>query len=150
MAYVDVAYAFFGTILNIFPHLEILLRTGMNLIKIASVCPLSHRSPSLSTFPNKFFKFDVLSIDKTAEIHLTDSGFHPTEFGCLILSAFFFQKKKKKKKNTHTHRVLSNEFLLTLTKFYKINLLYRVLLFSFSIEIIHHTFPTYNFLFFSM
>ena len=66
-AYVDIEYAFFGTILNIFPCLKKLLRPGMYLIKLASACPLSHRSPSFSTFPNTSFKFDVLSIDENAE-----------------------------------------------------------------------------------
>ena len=42
---------------------------------------------------------------------------------------YFFPKN-------NTNRVLSNEFLSILTKFYKINLLYRVLLSSFSIKII--------------
>ena len=82
-------------------------------------------------------------LTKPLKRHLTDSGIHPTEFCCLFLCIFFFQKN-------NTNRVLSNEFLSTLTKFYKINLLYRVLLFSFSIKIIHHTFPNYNFLFFSL
>ena len=58
---------FFGTILNNFPCFETLLRPGMYLIKLASACPLSHRPRSLLTFPNTSFKFDVLSIDKTAE-----------------------------------------------------------------------------------
>ena len=39
----------------------------MYLIKLASAVPLSYKSPSLSNFPNKFFKLDVLSIDETAE-----------------------------------------------------------------------------------
>ena len=80
--YVDVAYAFFGAILNIFPCLETLLKPGMYLIKLASACPLSHKSPSLSTFPNTSFKLDVLPIDETAEHRLMDLGFHPAEF-CL-------------------------------------------------------------------
>ena len=109
----------------------------MYLIKLASVVPLSHKCPSLSTFPNTSFKLDVLSIIETAETLLN--------FTQLNFVAYFFSKK-----NTHTNRVLSNEVLLTLTKFYKINLLYRVLLFSFSIKIIHHTFPTYVFLVFSL
>ena len=65
--HVDVAHAFFGTMLSIFPYLKTLVRRGMYLIKLASTCPLSHRSPSLSTFPNTSFKFDVLSIAETTE-----------------------------------------------------------------------------------
>ena len=80
---------------------------------------------------------------KPLKFCLTNSGFHPTGLCCLLLSAFFLKK-------SNTNRVLSNEFLLTLTKFYKSNLLYRVFLFSFSIKIIHHTFPTYNLLFFTL
>ena len=67
IVYVDVAYAIFGTILNIFPCLETLLKPGMYLIKLASAVPLSHKSPSLSTFQNMSFTLDVLSMDKTAE-----------------------------------------------------------------------------------
>ena len=67
MVYVDVAYAFFGTILNIFPYLETLLKPGKYLIKLASAVPLFHKSPSLSTFPNTSFKLDALSMDETVE-----------------------------------------------------------------------------------
>ena len=65
--HVDLAQAFFGTMLNFFPYLKTLVRCGMYLSKLASACPLSHRSPSLSTFPNTSFKFDVLSIAETTE-----------------------------------------------------------------------------------
>ena len=65
--YVDVAYAFFGAILNISPCLETLLRPVMYVIKLASACPISHKYPSLSTFPNTSFKLELLSIYGTAE-----------------------------------------------------------------------------------
>ena len=122
-AYVPVTHAFLGTVLKIFPYLKTLLRSGMYLIKLASACPLSNSSLSLSIFPNTSFKFDVLSI--------------------AFFSLHFFQKN-------NANRVSSNEFLLTLKQFYKINLLYRSLLFPFSMKIIHHVFPTYNLLFFSL
>ena len=142
-AYVDVTYVFFGTISNIFSYLDTLLRPGMYLIKFASACPLSHKSPSLSTFPYTSFKFNVLSIDKTAETSFNGFRVSPNLILLLVSLCIFVQKNK-------ANRVLSNEFLLTLTKFYKIILLYGVLLFFFSIKIIHQSFPTYNFLFFSL
>ena len=62
VVYVDVVYACFGTILNIFSCLETLCKPRMYLIKLASAIPLSYKSLSLSSL-----KFDVSSIDETAE-----------------------------------------------------------------------------------
>ena len=67
VVYVDVVYACFGTILNIFSCLETLCKPRMYLIKLASAIPLSYKSLSLSTFPNTSLKFDVSSIDETTE-----------------------------------------------------------------------------------
>ena len=68
----------------------------MYLIKLASAVPLSHKSPSLSTFRNTSFKLHVLSMDKTAETSFNDLEFHPIEFCYLFLSAFLLKKNKKK------------------------------------------------------
>ena len=89
--YVDVAYAFFGAIVNIFPCLETILRPRMYLIKLASACPLSHRSPSLSTFPNTFFKFGIF-IAKTTETLFNGFRVLPNLILLLISLCIFFQK----------------------------------------------------------
>ena len=101
----------------------------MYLIKLLSACPLSHKSPSLSTFSNTYL------LMKPLKHRLTDLGFHPNEFCYLFLSVLFWKNR---------NRVLPNEFLLILTKIYMINLLYRVLHFSFSFKIIYYTFQAYN------
>ena len=67
-------HTLFCAILNIFPCLEISLGPGTYLIKLASAFPVSHRSPNLSIFANTSFRFDVLSIDETAETSF--SGFN--------------------------------------------------------------------------
>ena len=129
-----------------FPCLETLVKPGMYLIKLASAVPLSHKSPSLSTFPNTSFKLHVLSMDETAETSFNDLEFHPIEFCYLFLSAFLLKKKKKRNRK----RASFSNFLLILTKFYIINLLYRILHFFLFVEIIQHTYPEYNFLLFSL
>ena len=68
---------------------------------------------------------------KLLKRRLMDLEFHPIEFRCLFLSVFLLKKD-------NTNRVSSNNFLLILTKFYILILLYRVLHFFFFVEIIQH------------
>ena len=142
-AYVDAAFSFFWNNIKYFSLPRDINQTwnvSLNLHQPAAY-PIGLLAYQL--FQTHLLSLTYYLLTKPLKRHLTDSGIHPTEFCCLFLCIFFFQKN-------NTNRVLSNEFLSTLTKFYKINLLYRVLLFSFSIKIIHHTFPNYNFLFFSL
>ena len=104
-------------------------------------CPISLLAYEL--FPNRSFKLDVLFMDETAETSF--NGFRVSfNWILLLICLCIFLKKINKNK------VLSSEFLLILTRFYIINLLYRVLHFYFPVKIIHHTFPAYSFLFFSL
>ena len=81
---------------------------------------------------------------KLLKHRFTDLEFHPIEFRYLFFSGFLLKKN-------NTSRVSSSNFLLILTKFYMFNLLYRVLHFFFVVvDIIQHTSPKYNFLFFSL
>ena len=143
-AYVDAAFSFFWNNIKYFSLPRDINQTwnvSLNLHQPAAY-PIGLLAYQL--FQTHLLSLTYYLLTKPLKRRLTGSGIHPIAYFSLHL------KQKQKPKKTPKNRVLSNEFLLTLTKFYKINLLYRVLLFSFSIKIIHHTFPTYNFLFFSL
>ena len=82
-------------------------------------------------------------MDESTETSFKGFRVSPVEFCCLFLSAFLLKKD-------NPNRVLPSNFLLVLTKFYIIILLYRVLQFFFFVEIIQHSFPAYDFLLFSL
>ena len=84
--------------LNICFCLKTLLPPGRYLVKLGSTFPFSHKSPTLSIFPNISFRLDTLSTARTAEIsfsafllkcHSVDLMDHPTEVYLLFLFAFF-------------------------------------------------------------
>ena len=141
--YVDVGYAFFGTISNIFPCLETLLKPGIYLIKLASAVLLSHKSPSYQLLWIHPLSWMCYLWTKLLKRRLTDLEFHPVEFCGLFLSAFLLEKDS-------TNRNSSCNFLLIVTKFYIIIPLYRVLHFFFFVEIVQHSFPANNFLLFGL